>query len=604
MELLGGHYDKARDGFAALAEEAPEDRLANDCLDLALTLNETADDPKALERFGAYRKALLLRDHPTARRELETIIKDNPQSAWRRWRSSNWRRRSPRTASRSWPRHNTRRSWRSIPNTAWHPAPWKPPETCSPDRCGRPDLAVTAYERLLMEYPDDLFLDGVRKKLLAARAAAREPHMRRHEFFRPAGRIAILVTGLLLAVAGTARAQQFMLVPMDLSQTNHLKAYGLAYSMLNLGNPGGMAAQLQGWQLPGPPQLGHGARGAGAGRALRDRRRARRRRDQGRDRAREHGGRHPREAAAVAVYTPPNKQPWDDAVTLAMAYAEIPFDKVYDREVLTGKLAEYDWLHLHHEDFTGQYGKFYGSYRLSPWYQEDVRTNEAWRPSWGSRRCRKKRRQWRAPFTITSSRVFPVRDVLGDRHDRPGARRRRHRHRRRRVRPRRPDARAQTKLQYDKTFAFQNFTPELNPARLRVPRTSTPATTPGCADRKPTTSHCSSSRPSTTGSDDADSMSCQRDQWVLGQTTGFRKSLVKDYVVLLGQVEGSDEVKYLHGNLGRGTFTFYGGHDPEDYQHAVGDPPTRLELHVNSPGYRLILNNVLFPAARKKEQKT
>jgi len=394
-------------------------------------------------------------------------------------------------------------------------------------------------------------------------------------------------------------------VPMDLSQTNHLKAYGLAYSMLTSG------IQVE-WLL-------NYKGGSFLARRSSDMELEARVRDVkfeivGTQAVADIKAEIERENMEVvtlekpprlAVYTPPNKQPWDDAVTLAMAYAEIPFDKVYDREVLTGKLADYDWLHLHHEDFTGQYGKFYGSYRLSAWYQEDVRTNEALAAELGfSKVSEEKKAVARAihDYVVKGGFLFAMCsatdtidlalaaegiDIVAAEYDHDGQ-----------------TPGAASKLQYDKTFAFQNFTPELNPlvyefsnidtsnyARLRGPEADYFTLFEFAAKHDPVPTMLTQCHVNVING-------------FLGQTTGFRKSLVKDYVVLLGQVEGSDEVKYLHGNLGRGTFTFYGGHDPEDYQHAVGDPPTRLELHVNSPGYRLILNNVLFPAARKKEQKT
>ena len=413
-----------------------------------------------------------------------------------------------------------------------------------------------------------------------------------------------LVAGCLLG-ASPVLAQEYMLVPMDLSQTNHLKAYGLAYYLLEQGTQVEWLLNYRGGsfllRLSQAGQLEARVRdvrfeavGAAAVAQIK--------------------GQIEQENMEVvvlekpprlAVYTPPNKQPWDDAVTLALTYAEIPFDKVYDREVLSGRLADYDWLHLHHEDFTGQYGKFYASYRAYPWYQEDVRVNEALAKELGfSKVSEEKKAVARAIHAYVAQGGFLFAmcsatdtidlalgaegiDIVSPEYDHDG------------VTPN-----AQAKLHFDRTFAFQNFVLEMNPlvyefsnldtsnyARLRGPEADYFTLFEFAAKYDPVPAMLTQCHVNVING-------------FLGQTTGFRKSLVKDAVVILGQVEGSDEVKYLHGNLGRGTFTFYGGHDPEDYQHAVGDPPTRLELHVNSPGYRLILNNILFPAARKKEQKT
>jgi hypothetical protein len=415
----------------------------------------------------------------------------------------------------------------------------------------------------------------------------------------------VLGLGVLLGFAPMARAQQYMLIPMDLSQTNHLKAYGLAYSMLSQG------IQVE-WLLNyrGGSFLSRVNDAALLEARVRDVRF------------------ESVSAAQVAtikaeieqenmevvtlekpprlcVYTPPNKQPWDDAVTLALTYAEIPFDKIYDREVLAGKLSEYDWLHLHHEDFTGQYGKFYASYRFYPWYQEDVRVNEALAKELGFTKVSEEKKavaraiheyvvnggflfaMCSATDTIDIALAAEGLDIVAQEYDHDGQT---------------PDA--QSKLHYDKTFAFTNFVLEMNPLVYEFSNidTSNYAKLRGAEADYFTLFEFAAKH------DPVPTMLTQCHVNVingfLGQTTGFQRRLVKDSVVLLGQVDGADEVKYLHGNMGRGTFTFYGGHDPEDYQHAVGDPPTRLELHVNSPGYRLILNNVLFPAARKKEQKT
>jgi len=415
----------------------------------------------------------------------------------------------------------------------------------------------------------------------------------------------LLATAVTLLWIAPARAQQFMLIPMDLSQTNHLKAYGLAYRML------GQGVEVE-WLLNYRGGSFLARRGGDA--ELEARVRNVSFELVGAAQVAEIKAEIDRENMEVvllekpprlAVYSPPNAQPWDDAVTLVLEYAQVPFDKVYDREVLTGKLAEYDWLHLHHEDFTGQYGKFYGSYRFTTWYQHDVEVNEALAVELGygkvselkkavARTIREYVRNGGFLFamcsatdTIDLSLSAEGVDIVAPEYDHDGQ-----------------TPGVQDRLNYSNTFAFEKFSLELNAMVYEFSNidTSNYARLRGAeADYFTLFSFAAKHDPVPT-------MLTQCHVNVvngfLGQTTGFRKSLVKESVLILAEVDGSSEVKYLHGNLGRGTFTFYGGHDPEDYQHAVGDPPTRLELHVNSPGYRLILNNILFPAARKKEQKT
>ena len=417
--------------------------------------------------------------------------------------------------------------------------------------------------------------------------------------------VPLLVAVLFAVLASPAWAQQYMLVPMDLSQTNHLKAYGLAYHLLTEDIPvewllnyrgGSFLARMSSdaelearvrnvlFEVVGPVEVAQ---------------------IKGTIESENMEVVLLEKAPRLAVYTPPNKQPWDDAVTLALTYAEVPFDKIYDREMLSGRLSEYDWLHLHHEDFTGQYGKFYASYRAFPWYQEEVRVNEDLARELGfakvsdmkeavARVIREYVRTGGFLFamcsavdTIDISLAAEGIDIVGPQYDHDGVT---------------PDA--QSKLHYENSFAFQSFVLVMDPLVYEFSNidTSNYARLRGAEADYFTLFEFAAKH------DPVPTMLTQCHVNVingfLGQTTGFKKSLVKDSVVVLGQVDGAEEVKYLHGNLGRGTFTFYGGHDPEDYQHAVGDPPTRLELHVNSPGYRLILNNILFPAARKKEQKT
>lgn len=309
-------------------------------------------------------------------------------------------------------------------------------------------------------------------------------------------------------------------------------------------------------------------------------------------------------APRIAVYIPENFEPWDDAVTLALEYAKIPYDQVWDEDVLKGKLSKYDWLHLHHEDFTGQYGKFYASYHNAEWYQEEVKMNEAIAKKLGYSKVSKLKLAvalaikdyinqggfvfsmcsacdtWEialaAQFTDICHNVFD-----GDPFDRN----------------------ANKKLDYNQCLAFENFQVILDPM---VYEHSTIDVTISAAQRGPNTYF--SLFDFSAKFDPVPCMLVQNHTSLvkefLGQCSGFNKSNVKNLVLILGEVAGTDEVKYLHGNYGKGTFTYLAGHDPEDYQHFVGDPPTDLRNYKNSPGYRIILNNVLFPAARKKELKT
>lgn len=312
-------------------------------------------------------------------------------------------------------------------------------------------------------------------------------------------------------------------------------------------------------------------------------------------------------APAIAVYQSPRETKWDDAVALALDYAEIPYKKLWDKEVLAGELDKYDWLHLHHEDFTGQYGKFYRSYRNASWYIETVKLNEATAKELGFKKVSRlklavakiiKEYVIRGGFlfsmcsgsdTIDIALAAENTDICDTVFDGDPI-----------------DPKCQEKLDYTKCFAFQNFKLITNPmvyeySDIDIPPSNNPVLRKEEDDFFTLFEFSAKYDPVPT-------MLTQCHVSVIkgfmGQTTGFRKSLIKKSVVILAEAEGTEQVKYLHGNLGRGTFTFYGGHDPEDYRHFVGDPKTQLSLHKNSPGYRLILNNILFPAAKKKKRKT
>jgi len=311
-------------------------------------------------------------------------------------------------------------------------------------------------------------------------------------------------------------------------------------------------------------------------------------------------------APKIAIYSPKSRQPWDDAVTLALTYAEIPYDVVYDQEIIEGTLPLYDWLHMHHEDFTGQYGKFWRSFRNAAWYQEDVRVNEENARMLGFDKVSqlkltvaKRIRDFVAGggylFSMCSAPdSFDVAlaadgvdmvDVMFDGDP--------------------PDPNAQQKLNYDNCFAFTDFSIVTNPYEYEISSidvtTSRPRTIKEDMDFFTLFDFSAKWDPVPT-------MLCQNHLQVIkgfmGQTTAFKKKQIKSNVLIMGEYKAVDEARYIHGDYGNGTFTFFGGHDPEDYRHLVGDPPTDLNLYPNSPGYRLILNNVLFPAAKKKKRKT
>lgn len=310
-------------------------------------------------------------------------------------------------------------------------------------------------------------------------------------------------------------------------------------------------------------------------------------------------------APKIAVYSPKDNSPWDDAVTMALTYAEIPYDQIYDGEVLEDKLVFYDWLHLHHEDFTGQYGKFYGAYRAAPWYIEGKRQAEALATKLGFNKVSEEKRAVALKirnYVIGGGFMFAMCsatdsfdialaaddvDICEPMFDGDPS-----------------DANYQAKLDFGKTFAFTNFTLERNPLRYEFSSID-------MTNRRgdvPKESDYFSLMDFSAKWDPVPSMLCQNHtalvKGFMGQTTAFDREGIKPTVLVLGENKINGEARYIHGIKGKGFFTFYGGHDPEDYQHRVGDPKTELELHPNSPGYRLILNNVLFPAAQKKKQKT
>jgi hypothetical protein len=421
---------------------------------------------------------------------------------------------------------------------------------------------------------------------------------------RSSTRLAALVLALVMAFPALATK---LLIPMDNTQRDHLKAYGLAFWTLQRDVPvewllnyrGGsflvehIKAVEQECTIRGITfQVIADAQADAILREIAD----------------------PEvnmevvkleKAPRIAVYAPTSFQPWDDAVALVMEYAEIPYDRIYDPEIIAGALPMYDWLHLHHEDFTGQYGKFYRSYRNAPWYQAQVRDAEAMARDLGFAKVSQMKlavalniRNYVAGggylFTMCSGTdAYDIAlaaegvDICAVPFDGDPV-----------------DPQAQQRLDFSRTLAFKDFKLITDPMIYEF------------SDIDATDIHQRIGQERdfftlfdfSAKWDIVPTMLCQNHEQVIrgfmGQTTAFRASLVKSGVTVMGENKAQGTVKYIHGEFGLGQWTFYGGHDPEDYQHMVGDPPTDLSLHPNSAGYRLILNNILFPAARKKKQKT
>ena len=398
----------------------------------------------------------------------------------------------------------------------------------------------------------------------------------------------------------------YIFIPMDESQSNHLKAYGIAYYaierdvkvdwLLNYQGGSFMIKQhptienecnIRGvsYQLIADVQSTQILQSISSPEVNQDVVRL-------------------EKAPKIAIYSPSNKQPWDDAVTMALAYAEIPYEVIYDEEVLSNLLPLYDWLHLHHEDFTGQYGKFYASFKNATWYKDQKRDYEILAKKLGYEKVSteklavaKKIKEFVngggflfAMCSATDSYDIALAaeglDICGPMFDGDAA-----------------DPSAQEKLDFSKTLAFKNFSLVKNPNQYEF--SSIDATQKRRLNAKIdffTLFDFSAKW------DPVPTMLCQNHMQVIkgfmGQTTAFKNEHIKSDVLIMGETKATNEARYIHGKLGNGTWTFYGGHDPEDYQHKVGDPKTDLSLHPNSPGYRLILNNILFPAAKKKKLKT
>jgi len=416
-------------------------------------------------------------------------------------------------------------------------------------------------------------------------------------------RIKLLVILLLMQQLLSA---SYILIPMDENQKNHLKAYGIAYWTLQNDIEISWLLNYRGGSFIAPyyREIEEECMIRGVSYNVIADFQAQKifdeiaRPDINMDRVKL------QKAPKIAVYSPKNKLPWDDAVTLVLTYAEIPYDIIYDKEIVEGDLSKYDWLHLHHEDFTGQYGKFYGNYANTAWYQENKRDLEASAAELGFAKVSELKK-----FVVRTIKNYVARggflfamcsatdtydialsaenvDICAPMFDGD---------------PMDPDA--QEKLDYSKTFAFKDFKISTNPMEYEYSDIDVTNYRKVPRDKDYFTLFDFSAK-----WDPVPTMLCQNHEKVIrgfmGQTTAFNENLIKSSVLIMGELKAYNEARYIHGEFGKGTWTFYGGHDPADYQHYVGDPKTNLDLHPNSPGYRLILNNILFPAAKKKKMKT
>ncbi len=412
---------------------------------------------------------------------------------------------------------------------------------------------------------------------------------------------------LLLMLTSSAKATK-LLIPMDESQTDHLKSYGIAYWVLQQGVEIEWLLNYRGgsYLLPYHESLENECIVRNVSfEVISDAQATSIRQEIARPDVNMEIVKL-NKVPRIAVYSPKNKQPWDDAVTLVLTYAEIPYDVIYDEEVLNGVLPTYDWLHLHHEDFTGQYGKFWARYHNYPWYQENVKAAEEMAHKLGFKKVSKLKlavAEKIRDFVLGGGYLFAmcsatdsydvalaarntdICDVMFDGD------------------PMDPDA--QQKLDYSPCFAFKDFKIVTNPAEYEISNIDVTYTRPRSITQK---NDYFTLFDFSAKWDVIPTMLTQDHKKIIkgfmGQTTAFNENLIKSNVIIMGELKSAHEARYIHGELGKGFWTFYGGHDPEDYQHRIGDPPTDLNLHPNSAGYRLILNNVLFPAAKKKKRKT
>ena len=417
----------------------------------------------------------------------------------------------------------------------------------------------------------------------------------------------ILTLCIILLILPLWALPMYLLVPMDEAQRNHLKGYGIAYLSLTEGLEIDWLLNYRGgsFLIPYTASIDRECKLRGiTTEALPDAQVAAILDEISRPEVNMDALKL-QKAPRIAVYSPKNKLPWDDAVTLALTYAQIPYDVIYDEEVIAGILPTYDWLHLHHEDFTGQYGKFWARYKDYPWYKEDVRLNEETARKLGFNKVSKLKlavalkikdfvagggylfSMCSAPDSYDVALAAQNTDICDIMFDGD---------------PIDPDA--QSKLDYSQCFAFTDFTISTNPYEYEISSIDVDPNQRGLNEQNDYFTLFDFSAKW----DPIPTMLCQNHTRIIkgfmGQTTAFRKQYVKPDVLIMGENKEANEARYIHGDFGKGTWTFLSGHDPEDYQHLVGDPPTNLDLYPNSPGYRLILNNVLFPAAKKKKHKT
>lgn len=414
------------------------------------------------------------------------------------------------------------------------------------------------------------------------------------------------ILAILLLLSFSAKAS-FILLPMDeTTQQNHLKAYGITYWCLDKKYKASWLLNYRGgsFLLPDAEEIRKECQIRGVSFEVLSDAETNSILDEVSSPSQNMENVILEKAPKVAVYTPKGKQPWDDAVTLVLTYAEIPFTPIYDEEVLSDGLLLYDWLHLHHEDFTGQYGKFFGAYRNAPWYIEQKKTAENLAAKFGYAKVSEEKlavSKKIRDFVIGGGFMFAMCsatdsfdialsadgvDICEPMFDGDPS-----------------DGNYQTKIDFTKTFAFKDYILDRKPDHYEFSSIDMTEKRQLPMEKDYFTLMEFSAK-----WDVIPSMLCQNHTQLvkgfMGQTTAFDRELIKTNVLVLGENLINEEARYIHGQKGKGFFTFFGGHDPEDYQHKVGDEPTVLDLHPNSPGYRLILNNVLFPAAKKKKQKT
>ncbi len=414
----------------------------------------------------------------------------------------------------------------------------------------------------------------------------------------------LIITFLLVSFFAKAG---FILLPMDeTTQQNHLKAYGITYWCLDKKIKASWLLNYRGgsFLLPDDPEIRKECKIRGVSFEILSDAEANSILAEISSPSQNMETVVLEKAPKIAVYTPKGKKPWDDAVTLVLTYAEIPFTPIYDEEVLSDQLLLYDWLHLHHEDFTGQYGKFYGTYATAPWYIEQKRDAEALATKLGFSKVSQEKlavSKKIRDFVIGGGFMFAMCsatdsfdialsaegvDICEPMFDGDGS-----------------DPNYQSKIDYSKTFAFKDYILERRPEKYEFSDIDMTEKRKIPMEKDYFTLMDFSAK-----WDVIPTMLCQNQtsliKGFMGQTTSFDRTMVKSNILVLGENQINGEARYIHGQVGKGFFTFFGGHDPEDYQHRVGDAPTVLDLHPNSPGYRLILNNILFPAARKKPQKT